>query len=68
MYKGSLGLPSGRRDGHARRWAISRQNEEWAAGLDDALARAKRGENAQYDSTEAFFAALDETRMKPEQR
>lgn len=67
MYKGSLGLPWGRRDGHGGRQAISRQNEEWAAGLDDALARAERSENARYDSTEAFFAALDETRLTPEE-
>lgn len=40
------------------RQAISRQNEEWAADLDEALARAERGENARYDSAEAFFAAL----------
>ncbi|HEY8323515.1 MAG: hypothetical protein ACHQ1E_01615 [Ktedonobacterales bacterium] len=44
----------------AERRAISRQNEEWAAGLDEALARAERGENVCYDSTEALFAALDE--------
>lgn len=43
----------------AERQAISRQNEEWAAGLDEALERAKRGENARYASAEAFFAALD---------
>jgi predicted transcriptional regulator len=42
------------------RQAILRQNEEWAAGLDGALARAARGENARYGSTEEFFAALDE--------
>ena len=39
--------------------AILRQNAEWAAGLDEALARAARGENPQYASTEAFFTALD---------
>lgn len=44
----------------AERQAILRQNAEWAAGLDDALARAARHENPHYDSTEALFAALDE--------
>jgi predicted transcriptional regulator len=44
----------------AERDAIARQNAEWEAGLDEALARAARGENTQYASTEAFFAALDE--------
>jgi hypothetical protein len=44
----------------AERRAIQQQNEEWAAGLDDALARAGREENARYESTEAFFAALDD--------
>jgi len=43
------------------RQAILRQNEEWAAGLDEALARAARGENARFGSTDEFFAALDET-------
>jgi predicted transcriptional regulator len=45
----------------AERQAIASQNEEWTAGLDDALARAARGENVRYDSAEAFYAALDET-------
>lgn len=44
----------------AERQAILRQNAEWASGLDDALARVARHENPRYDSTEAFFAALDE--------
>lgn len=44
----------------AERAALARQNAEWDASLDEALARAARGENAQYDSMEAFFAALDE--------
>ena len=44
----------------AERQAIQRQNEEWGAGLDEALARAARGENARYESAEEFFAALDE--------
>lgn len=44
--------------------AISRQDEEWAAGLDDALARAARGENAQYASKDEFFAALDNSAAK----
>jgi predicted transcriptional regulator len=43
----------------AERAAIARQNAEWDAGLDEALARAARGKNAQYDSMEAFFAALN---------
>ncbi|HKV84878.1 MAG TPA: hypothetical protein VJN88_09995 [Ktedonobacterales bacterium] len=42
------------------RLAVQRQNAEWAAGLDDALARSARGENTRYSSTEAFFAALGE--------
>ena len=50
----------------AERQAISRQNEEWAAGLDEALARSERGENARYDSTEAFFAALERARIGPQ--
>jgi hypothetical protein len=45
----------------AEREVIEHQNAEWAAGLDDALARASRGEHVRYESTEAFFAALDET-------
>lgn len=44
----------------AERQAILRQNADWADGLDDALARAARHENPRYDSTGAFFAALDE--------
>jgi hypothetical protein len=44
----------------AERQAIQQQNEEWQAGLDDALGRAARGENARYESAEEFFAALDE--------
>lgn len=44
----------------AQHAAILRQNAEWEAGLDEALARAARGENAQYASLDAFFAALDE--------
>jgi len=43
----------------AERQAIAEQNAEWAAGLDEALARAAHGENVTYDSAEAFFAALD---------
>lgn len=43
----------------AEREALLRQNAEWAAGLDDALTRAARHENPQYDSLDAFFAALD---------
>ncbi len=43
----------------AERKAIASQNEEWIAGLDEALARAASGENVRYDSTEAFFTALD---------
>jgi predicted transcriptional regulator len=43
----------------AERQAIMLQNAEWAAGLDEALARAAHGENARYASTENFFAALD---------
>lgn len=43
----------------AERRALEQQNEEWGAGLDDALARAARGENPRYESTEEFFAALD---------
>ena len=44
----------------AEREAILRQNALWAVGLDDALARAERGENVRYDSTDALFNALDE--------
>ncbi|GEM_PF-6969016 len=44
----------------AERLAITRQNAEWDAHLDEALARAARGENAQYADTDAFFAALDD--------
>ena len=44
----------------AEREALVRQNAEWEAGLDEALARAARGENEQYASTDAFFAALDD--------
>jgi hypothetical protein len=44
----------------AEREVLARQNAEWQANLDDALARAARGENIHYDSTDAFFAALDE--------
>jgi len=44
----------------AERAAILRQNAEWEAGLDDALARAARGENAHYRTTEEFFGTLDE--------
>jgi predicted transcriptional regulator len=44
----------------AQRHAIQQQNEEWEASLDEALARAARGENGRYSSTEEFFAALDE--------
>ena len=43
----------------AERQAILRQNEEWGARLDEAFARAARGENARHESTEEFFAALD---------
>lgn len=43
----------------AERESIARQNAEWADGLDEALARAARGENARYSSTEELFAALD---------
>jgi predicted transcriptional regulator len=49
----------------AERAAMQRQNAEWAAGLDDALARAARGANVRYDSTEAFFAALDQIPLIP---
>ena len=41
--------------------ATARQNVEWNAGLDEALARAANGQTARYDSMEAFFAALDES-------
>ncbi len=44
----------------AEREAVARQNAEWEAGLDEALARAARGENARYHSTETFLAALDQ--------
>jgi predicted transcriptional regulator len=44
----------------AERQAILRQNADWAAGLDEALARAAGGENTRHDSIEALFAALDE--------
>lgn len=44
----------------AERATLARQNAEWDASLDEALARATHGENAQYDTMEAFFAALDE--------
>ncbi len=44
----------------AEREAIARQNAEWDASLDEALARATLGQNAQYDTMEAFFAVLDE--------
>ena len=43
----------------AEREAILRQNAEWGAHLDEALARAARGANPQYASTESLFAALD---------
>jgi predicted transcriptional regulator len=43
----------------AERQAIVRQNAEWEAGLDEALGRAARGENARYADTDALFAALD---------
>lgn len=43
----------------AERQAIQRQNVEWEAGLGEALARAARGENTQYDSVESFFDALE---------
>lgn len=43
----------------AERLALARQNAEWEAHLDEALARAARGENTQYADTDAFFAALD---------
>lgn len=43
----------------AERQAIQRQNAEWEAGLDEALARAARGENIQYDSAEEMFNALN---------
>jgi hypothetical protein len=39
--------------------AIARQNAEWAARLDDQLARAAQGENPIYTSEKAFFASLD---------
>lgn len=45
----------------AEREAIARQNEEWGAGLGEALSRAANGQNAHYDSMEAFFTALDES-------
>lgn len=45
----------------AERAAIASQNAEWDASLDEALARAARGENTRYDSMETFFAALDES-------
>ena len=35
----------------AERVAITRQNAEWEATLDDALARAARGENTRYADT-----------------
>ena len=41
--------------------AIQRQNAEWSAGLDGALARSARGENQVYHSTEDFLDALDQT-------
>lgn len=37
-----------------------RQDAEWEASLDEALARTARGENARYASMDEFFAALDE--------
>ena len=43
----------------AERLAIARQNAEWGATLEDALARAARGENTHYADAEAFFGALD---------
>jgi len=43
----------------AERLAIARQNAKWGATLDEALARAARGENTRYAVTDTFFAALD---------
>lgn len=43
----------------AERQVLLRQNTEWAASLDDALARAARGENVEYDDLESLFSALD---------
>ena len=44
----------------AERQSLLRQSTEWAVNLDEALARAARGENTRYSSTEEFFSALDE--------
>lgn len=44
----------------AERQSLLRQNAEWTATLDEALARAARGENTRYASAEEFFNALDE--------
>ena len=49
----------------AERLAIARQNAEWEATLDDALARAVCGENVRYADTETFFAALDSIPVDP---
>lgn len=48
----------------AQHAAILRQNAEWEAGLDEALARAARGENAQFSDLDTFFAALDEVPLR----
>jgi predicted transcriptional regulator len=44
----------------AEREAIARQNAEWETGLHEALARAARGDNQVYHTTDEFFAALDQ--------
>jgi hypothetical protein len=49
------------KEGLAERQAILHQNAEWEVGLDEALARATRGENPRYASTDDLFAAMDET-------
>ena len=49
----------------AERRAIARQNAEWEATLDDALARAARGENKQYADSDSFFADLDAIPVEP---
>jgi hypothetical protein len=43
--------------------AIERQNDEWAEGLDEVLARIRRGERVGpvYDSDEAFLRSLGAT-------
>ncbi len=47
------------------RLAIARQNAKWEATLGDALARAARGENKQYDDIDSFFADLDSIPVVP---